>query len=138
MLISGGSATGLLPAVAIPAADMNRIITTVIAAGNAAALFPVITPAAEAAPNLNSTADPRTGAGSPADLPPGVSPAATPSPAPETGARTAERGVGPAADASATSPGLPILAVGLIAVALVLMLAMTRLFARRRTDARGR
>src|SRR5260370_11878240 len=116
----------------------NRTITTVIAAGDAAGLFPVITPAAEATPTLNSTASTRTGAGSIADLPPGVSPTAIPSPAPETGPRAAERSVGPAADASATSPGLQVLAVGLIAVALAIMLAMTRLSARRRTGARGR
>ena len=50
------------PAAAIPAADVNRIITTVIAAGNATGLFPVITPAV-AAPTLNSTTSTRAGAG---------------------------------------------------------------------------
>jgi len=69
--------------------------------------------------------------------PPAVSPTATPSPAAQTGPRTAEPRIGPAADATPTSPGLAVLAAGLIAAALAVILAMTRLFACRRTGARG-
>jgi len=96
-----------------PIPDPNATSTTVISAGNASGLFPEITPG------------------------PAPSPApASHLPAPGRSANPAGR----AADASTTAPGTPVLTaqvLGLIALALAFLLAMTRLSLRRRTTRRG-
>jgi hypothetical protein len=85
-------------------------------------------PPRSAAAALNGAASTRADSGGISGPSPDISPAARPSPSRETVPQTAERTVGQAADASASSPGLQLTA-GLIAAALAAMLAMTRLFA---------
>jgi hypothetical protein len=102
---------------------------TVIPAGSAVGLFPVIGPAG---PNLTGTAAAPTGSGTFSDPPRAGNTAAIPSLAPDSGPRTAWRVLGPAADASSSSPGMHVLTAGLVAAALAIMLVTTRLSVRRR------
>jgi hypothetical protein len=115
-------------------------VTTLIGAGNAAGLFPLIAPAPE---GVASTV---VGAGSATGLFPQITPPATPSPAPgglpqAAGSSTGRVGAAVrAADASATPPGRQVLTdqvLGLIALALAILLAITRLSVRGRTGPRG-
>ena len=110
---------------------MNRAIVTLIPAGSAACVFPVITPVT---PDVSGTTGARTGPGSVSDLPRAVSSPATTSPAPDAG----QGKLGAAADALPRSPQTHVLTAGLVAAALAIMLAATRLSLRRRTAKRGR
>jgi hypothetical protein len=92
-----------------PVPNVN-VSTTFVGAGNAAGLFPEITPA----------------------------PTATPSPGPGNTNPVAERSVSPAGralDVFTSAPATP--ALGLIALAAAFLLVMTRLFVRRRKNRRG-
>jgi hypothetical protein len=109
-----------------------------MAAGNASGLFPVIAPGP--VPNLNSTL---IAAGNASGLFPEIAPAPVPSPAGGTPPQEAAHGAGPAgrvADASTRALGTPVLTaqvMGLIALALAVMLTVTRLSVRRRPRTRG-
>jgi hypothetical protein len=109
-----------------------------MAAGNASGLFPVIAPGP--VPNLNSTL---IAAGNASGLFPEIAPAPVPSPAAGTPPQEAAHGAAPAervADASTRALGTPVLTaqvMGLIALALAVMLTVTRLSVRRRPRTRG-
>jgi hypothetical protein len=107
-------------------------VTTLIGAGNATGLFPLIAPGMPVSGTL-------VGAGNVTGLFPEVTPAATPSPAPGTRPPAAGRGVSgadPAAPVADVRPsGTPVLTaqvLGLVALAIAVMLAITRLSVRRR------
>jgi len=108
------SLAGTPPLLALPLGpipDLNGVASTLIEAGNAAGLFPVITP-------------------SPAPSPTSAAP---PSPA------AARRGTRPTGDFGALSraaPGIQARVAGLIALALAVMLTIMRLSVRRRSSSR--
>jgi hypothetical protein len=88
-------------------------------------------------PNLNSISSSLLGAGNAAGLFPAISPGATPSPSPGNG--SARRNAEPAAGSSAIAfvqPGLTGQVAGLIALAVAVLLTVTRLSLRRRFRAR--
>ena len=87
-------------------------------------------------PNVSTTF---VGAGNAAGLFPEITPAPTPSPAPEGTNPAAERSVNPAGQAFGVVTNAPAASalVGLIALAVAFLLMMTRLFVRRRTSRRG-
>jgi hypothetical protein len=112
-----------------PVQSLNPVVTTLIGAGNASGLFPLI------APGSSSTL---IGAGNASGLFPQIAPAATPSPAPDGLPQATERAssaVRAAADLTARATGISGLTaqvLGLIALALAVMLTITRLSVRRR------
>jgi len=86
-------------------------------------------------PNVSTTF---VGAGNAAGLFPEITPAPTPSPAPEGTNPAAERSVNPAGQAFGVVTNAPAAsALGLIALVVAFLLVMTRLFVRRRTSRRG-
>jgi hypothetical protein len=96
-----------LPLGSVPA--LNGVSSSLIGAGNAAGLFPAIIPSG---------------------------PAAT-SPPPATHAQGTRREAGPTADSSALAPVLTAQVAGLIALALAIMLTVTRLSLTRRLGFRS-
>jgi hypothetical protein len=95
-----------LPLGSVPA--LNGVSSSLIGAGNAAGLFPVIVPS-----------------GPPATSPP-----------PEIHAQGTRRQAGPVADSSALAPVLTAQVAGLIALALAIMLTVTRLSLTKRRGSR--
>jgi len=88
-------------------------------------------------PNLNSVSSSLIGAGNAAGLFPAISPSATPSPSPGNG--TDRRNAEPTAGSSAIAfvqPGLTGQVAGLIALAVAVLLTVTRLSLRRRFRSR--
>jgi hypothetical protein len=88
-------------------------------------------------PNLNSVSSSLIGAGNAADLFPAIGPGATPSPAPGNG--TDRRNAAPVPGSSAIAfvqPGLTGQVAGLIALAVAVLLTVTRLSLRRRFRSR--
>jgi hypothetical protein len=88
-------------------------------------------------PNLNSVSSSLIGAGNAADLFPAISPGATPSPSPGNG--TDRRNAAPVPGSSAIAfvqPGLTGQVAGLIALAVAVLLTVTRLSLRRRFRSR--
>jgi hypothetical protein len=88
-------------------------------------------------PNLNSVSSSLIGAGNAAGLFPAISPSATPSPSPGNG--TDQRNAAPTAGSSAIAfvqPGLTGQVAGLIALAVAVLLTVTRLSLRRRFRSR--
>jgi hypothetical protein len=97
-----------------------NLVTTLIGAGNAAGLFPLITPGSTVAAPENAS---------------GLFPEVSPSPAPDGPPAAAARAG--TAVLSARTTGLPVLTVqvlGLIALAFAVMLTITRLCVRRRGE----
>jgi hypothetical protein len=86
-------------------------------------------------PDLNGVSSSLIGAGNAAGLFPAISPAATTSPSPSPGVRAAagsRRNTGSVAYSSTLAPVLTAQVVGLIALALALLLTVTRLSLRKR------
>jgi hypothetical protein len=83
-------------------------------------------------PTLNGVSSSLIGAGNAASLFPAISPAATPSPSPGAQAPSTKRNAAPAADSAAVAPVLSAQVAGLIALALGIMLTVTRLSLRKR------
>ena len=108
------SPAGTPPLLALPLGpipDLNGVASTLIKAGNATGLFPVITPS------------------------PAPSPTTTARPSPTADRRS----TGPVSDSrtlSPTTPTIPAQVAGLIALAVAIMLMIMRLSVRRRSGAR--
>ena len=86
-------------------------------------------------PDLNNENSSLIGAGNAAGLFPQINPSAAPSPAPGVGARAGNETADPAASTSLLPLGMPVVTaqiIGLAALALAIMLAVTRLSLRRR------
>ncbi|MBV9206061.1 MAG: hypothetical protein JO037_11800 [Actinobacteria bacterium] len=116
MIIAAQNAAGLFPVISpLPVPDLNGTTsTTLIDAGNAAALFPEITPAATPSPapgGVPAAAGPQGAGGGPAG---------------------AEQRVADASSPASGTRGLTAQGLGLIALALAVLLGMTRLSVRRR------
>jgi hypothetical protein len=88
-------------------------------------------------PDLNGVSSSLIGAGNASGLFPAISPAATTRPSPSPGVRAAgsRRNAGSAAYSSTLAPVLTAQVAGLIALALALMLTVTRLSLRKRSRA---
>jgi hypothetical protein len=116
-------------AAAAPAGGSSPSDTPPAAPGTTLPLGPV--------PNLNSVSSSLLGAGNAAGLFPAISPSATPSPSPGNG--TDQRNAAPTAGSSAIAfvqPGLTGQVAGLIALAVAVLLTVTRLSLRRRFRSR--
>jgi hypothetical protein len=90
-------------------------------------------------PDLNNVASSLIGAGNASGLFPAISPSATPSPSPEIHAQGGKRNAKPVSDSSALAfvqPGLTGQVAGLIALAVAVMLTVTRLSLRKRFRSR--
>jgi len=90
-------------------------------------------------PNLNGISSSLIGAGNASGLFPAINPSATPSPAPGVHAAGGGRTATPVADSSALAfgqPGLTGQVAGLIALAVAVLLTVTRLPLRRRFRSR--
>jgi hypothetical protein len=90
-------------------------------------------------PNLNSISSSLIGAGNAAGLFPAINPGATPSPSPGNGTSDGRRNAEPAAGSAAIAfvkPGLTGQVAGLVALAVAVLLTMTRLSLRRRFRSR--
>jgi hypothetical protein len=90
-------------------------------------------------PNLNSVSSSLVGAGNASSLFPAIIPSATPSSSPETQPPRSKPKVKPVSDSSAlgtSKPGLTGQVAGLIALALAIMLTVTRLSLRKRFGSR--
>jgi hypothetical protein len=90
-------------------------------------------------PNLNSITSSLIGAGNAAELFPAINPGATPSPTPGNGSSPGRRDAAPAPGSSAIAfvqPGLTGQVAGLIALAVAVLLTVTRLSLRRRFRSR--
>jgi hypothetical protein len=90
-------------------------------------------------PNLNSVTSSLIGAGNAAGLFPAINPGATPSPAPGNGTSDGRRNAAPAPGSSAIAfvePGLTGQVAGLVALAVAVLLTVTRLSLRRRFRSR--
>jgi hypothetical protein len=90
-------------------------------------------------PNLNSVSSSLIGAGNASGLFPAINPSATPSPAPGTNVPGGKRNAKPVSDSSAIAfvqPGLTGQVAGLIALAVAVMLTVTRLSLRKRFRSR--
>jgi len=121
--------TVAVTAAAAPASGSSASSTPPAAPGTTLPLGPV--------PNLNNISSSLIGAGNAANLFPAISPGATPSPSPGDG--SAKRNAGPAAGSAAIAfiqPGLTGQVAGLIALAVAVLLTVTRLSLRRRFRSR--
>ena len=90
-------------------------------------------------PNLNSISSSLIGAGNAAGLFPAINPGATPSPSPGNGSSDGRRNAAPAPGSSAIAfvqPGLTGQVAGLVALAVAVLLTVTRLSLRRRFRSR--
>ena len=92
-------------------------------------------------PNLNGVSSSLIGAGSASDLFPAISPSATPNSSPGTQPQAGNRNADPVAESSAVGfgqPGLTGQVAGLIALAIAIMLTVTRLSLRKRVRKPGK
>jgi len=90
-------------------------------------------------PNLNSVSSSLIGAGNASGLFPAINPGTTPSPSPGNGTSDGRRSAAPAAGSAAIAfvkPGLTGQLAGLVALAVAVLLTMTRLSLRRRFRSR--
>jgi hypothetical protein len=120
--------------------------TVAVTAASAAASPSGVTPTAPGTtlplgpvPNLNSVSSSLIGAGNASGLFPAINPGATPSPSPGNGPSDGRRNAAPAAGSSAIAfvkPGLTGQLAGLVALAVAVLLTMTRLSLRRRFRSR--
>jgi hypothetical protein len=127
-----------------PAAAVTVAVTAAAAPGGSAPPSSSAPPAAPGTtlplgpvPNLNSVSSSLIGAGNASELFPAISPGATPSPSPGNG--TDRRNAAPAPGSSAIAfvqPGLTGQVAGLIALAVAVLLTVTRLSLRRRFRSR--
>jgi hypothetical protein len=127
-----------------PAAAVTVAVTAAAASGGGSPPSSSAPPAAPGTtlplgpvPNLNSVSSSLIGAGNASDLFPAISPGATPSPSPGNG--TDRRNAAPAPGSSAIAfvqPGLTGQVAGLIALAVAVLLTVTRLSLRRRFRSR--
>jgi hypothetical protein len=127
-----------------PAAAETIAVTAAKASGGGGSPSSSVPPAAPGTtlplgpvPNLNSVSSSLIGAGNAADLFPAISPGATPSPSPGNG--TDRRNAAPVPGSSAIAfvqPGLTGQVAGLIALAVAVLLTVTRLSLRRRFRSR--
>ena len=117
------------------------------AAASASGSSPAGTPAASPGatlplgpvPNLNSVSSSLIGAGNASGLFPAINPGATPSPSPGSGSSPVRRDAAPAPGSSAIAfvqPGLTGQLAGLVALAVAVLLTVTRLSLRRRFRSR--
>ena len=126
-----------------PAASVAVAVTAATAASPSGSSSATIPPAAAGAslpvgpvPNLNSVSSSLIGAGNASGLFPAISPGATPSPSPGNGSR---RAAAPDPGSSAIAfvqPGLTGQVAGLVALAVAILLTVTRLSLRRRFRSR--
>jgi hypothetical protein len=127
-----------------PAAAVTVAVTAAAAPGGSAPPSSSAPPAAPGTtlplgpvPNLNSVSSSLIGAGNASELFPAINPGATPSPSPGNG--TDRRNAAPAPGSSAIAfvqPGLTGQVAGLIALAVAVLLTVTRLSLRRRFRSR--
>ncbi|HEX5298467.1 MAG TPA: hypothetical protein VFW50_15900 [Streptosporangiaceae bacterium] len=127
-----------------PAAAVTVAVTAAAASGGGSPPSSSAPPAAPGTtlplgpvPNLNSVSSSLIGAGNASELFPAISPGATPSPSPGNG--TDRRNAAPAPGSSAIAfvqPGLTGQVAGLIALAVAVLLTVTRLSLRRRFRSR--
>jgi hypothetical protein len=114
-----------------PAPGNTSAAAGTTAAGTTLPLGPV--------PNLNSVSSSLIGAGNASGLFPAINPGATPSPAPGNGTSDTRRNAEPVPGSSAIAfvkPGLTGQVAGLLALAVALLLTVTRLSLRRRFRSR--
>jgi len=127
-----------------PAAAVTVAVTAAAASGGGAPPSSSAPPAAPGTtlplgpvPNLNSVSSSLIGAGNASELFPAINPGATPSPSPGNG--TDRRNAAPVPGSSAIAfvqPGLTGQVAGLIALAVAVLLTVTRLSLRRRFRSR--
>jgi len=124
-----------------PAAAETVAVTAAAAPGGSSSSAPPAAPGTTLplgpVPNLNSVSSSLIGAGNASELFPAISPGATPSPSPGNG--TDRRNAAPVPGSSAIAfvqPGLTGQVAGLIALAVAVLLTVTRLSLRRRFRSR--
>jgi hypothetical protein len=124
-----------------PSAAVSVAVTAASSGGSSASGTPPAAPGTTLplgpVPNLNSVSSSLIGAGNAAGLFPAINPGVTPSPAPGNG--TDRRNAAPTAGSSAIAfvqPGLTGQVAGLIALAVAVLLTVTRLSLRRRFRSR--